>query len=530
MAGAADHCGAAETAWRRTAAVEEMAQHAGTAASDGSESVSATGQAGMETGSSAGGAASAATVFECFRTDAGYDAAATAASGRTTMKRSVGGPLILIAIGLLFLLNNLNPGFSIGAFLSQYWPFLLIVAGVVGLIEVLANASSGYDPARRHLRLGWIFWPLVIFGVFVWRGPAHVRFPNFGHGGVGIFGAEYEYDVNASAPAAGFSRVVLDSTLGSLNIKGEGDGDVKIAGRRTIHAFNKSDADRANEQSPVRIDRQGDLLIVRTEDSQGGSISSTVDLDITVPKRFDVEARGRAGDLSVDEIDGSVSIANGHGDIRLGNIGKDVRIEATRSSLIRAVDVKGNFDMDGRGSDVQLENIAGPATINGEYSGTLEFRNFAKSMHFRSSRTDFRVESIPGSIRMNLGDMKLENVGGPVHFQSASRDIVATDVTGELDLSVVRGDIQVTETKGPLPKMDIHSKNGNITLGIPEKASFDLEGRTSGGEVQNEYGAPLETATEHRSSSIRGVSNGTGGDTPRILLTTGRGTITVEKD
>ncbi|HWD98585.1 MAG TPA: DUF4097 family beta strand repeat-containing protein, partial [Bryobacteraceae bacterium] len=300
--------------------------------------------------------------------------------------------------------------------------------------------------------------------------------------------------------------------------------------RRTIHAFNKSDADRANEQAPVRIDRQGDLLIVRTEDSAGGSISSRVDLDITIPKRFDVEARGRAGDLSIDGVDGSVSIANGQGDVRLGNIGKDVRIEATRSSLVRAVDVKGNFDMDGRGGDVQLENIGGPATINGEYSGTLEFRNFAKSMHFRSARTDFRVENIPGSIRMNLGDMKLENVAGPVHFQSASRDIVATDVTGELDLSVTRGDIQVTETKGPLPKMDIHSKNGNITLGIPEKASFDLEGRTSGGEVQNEYGSPLETATGHRSGSIRGVSSGAGGDTPRILLTTDRGTITVEKD
>lgn len=484
----------------------------------------------MEANSSARAATTAAALYAGFRTNAGYDAAATAATGRTAMKRSVGGPLILIAIGLLFLLNNLNPGFSIGAFLSQYWPFLLIGAGVVGLVEVLANAGRGYDPTRHHLRVGWLFWPLLLFGFFVWRGPAHMRFPNFGHGGVGIFGAEYEFDVNDTAATAGVSRIVLDSALGSLSVKGDGDGDVKITGRRTIHAFNKSDADRANEQSPVRIDRQGDLLIVRAEDSMGGSISSTLDLDITVPKRFDVEARGRAGDLSIDDIDGSVSIANGHGDVRLGNIGKDVKIEATRSSLVRAAGVTGNFDMDGRGSDVQLENIGGDATINGEYSGTLEFRNFAKSMHFHSSRTDFRVENIPGSVRMNLSDMKLENVGGPIHFQSPSRDIVATDVTGELDLSVTRGDIQVTETKGPLPKMDIHSKNGNITLGIPEKASFDLEGRTSQGEVQNEYGSPLETATEHRSSTIRGAANGAGAETPRILLTTDRGTITVEKD
>jgi hypothetical protein len=108
-------------------------------------------------------------------------------------------------------------------------------------------------------------------------------------------------------------------------------------------------------------------------------------------------------------------------------------------------------------------------------------------------------------------------------------------VTGELNLSVDRGDIQVTQDKIPLPKMDIHSRNGNITLSIPEKAAFELEGRTSQGEVQNEYGSTLETSFEqarrhHRSSTIKGAGTISGADTPRILLTTERGTITVEKN
>jgi DUF4097 and DUF4098 domain-containing protein YvlB len=122
-----------------------------------------------------------------------------------------------------------------------------------------------------------------------------------------------------------------------------------------------------------------------------------------------------------------------------------------------------------------------------------------------------------------------------VHFQTGSRDIVASDVTGELDLSVDRGDIQVTQGKTPLPKMDIHSRNGNITLSIPEKSAFELEGKASQGEVQNEYGSTLETGIEqgsrhHRSTMIKGVGTISGTDTPRILLTTDRGTITVEKN
>src|SRR5581483_5040937 len=203
----------------------EVAQCTAGSADEPSEPVPTDSPAGaprVATGPSA--SATSAALQNRFRADARHDAASTAAAGRTAMRRSLTGPLVLITIGLLFLFNNLNPGFSIGAFISQYWPFLLIGAGVIGLIEVLANASRGYDPNRRGFRLAWIFWPVLLFGVLSWHGRAHMPLLNWGRGGVGIFGAEYEYDVNASAPSTGVTRIVLDSTRGSLNVKGDGDG------------------------------------------------------------------------------------------------------------------------------------------------------------------------------------------------------------------------------------------------------------------------------------------------------------------
>ena len=44
---------------------------------------------------------------------------------------SLMGGLILIALGLLFLADNLLPGFSFG----EYWPVLLIVIGVGVLLR-----------------------------------------------------------------------------------------------------------------------------------------------------------------------------------------------------------------------------------------------------------------------------------------------------------------------------------------------------------------------------------------------------------
>jgi DUF4097 and DUF4098 domain-containing protein YvlB len=174
---------------------------------------------------------------------------------------------------------------------------------------------------------------------------------------------------------------------------------------------------------------------------------------------------------------------------------------------------------------VQLENIAGEVTVKGEYSGTLEFQTLARSLHFQSEKSDFRVEGVPGTIKMDSSDLTLRNVIGPVHFSTTSRDIDATDITNGLELSLRRGDINVTQTKSPLPKMDLHTDSGNLTVAIPEKAGFDLDGKTGRGEASNDFGDPLKAEQDGRSSTIRG-KQGTG---PEIRISTDRGELTVKK-
>ena len=67
-------------------------------------------------------------------------------------------------------------------------------------------------------------------------------------------------------------------------------------------------------------------------------------------------------------------------------MGGNVRMDVSRSDLIRAMDVKGRIDLQGRGSDVELENIAGQVTISGSFSGSLNFKNLAKPLQFEGTR------------------------------------------------------------------------------------------------------------------------------------------------
>ena len=127
---------------------------------------------------------------------------------------------------------------------------------------------------------------------------------------------------------------------------------------------------------------------------------------------------------------------------------------------------------------------------------------------------------------LDLGEVKMDNVIGPVRFTTGSRDIEINDVTNSLELTLDRGDIQLTQSKSPMPKMEVRTRNGDISLSAPEKAGFDLDGRTAQGEASNDFGTPFDQKSDGRGATIKGKT----GAGPQVILNTARGTLTVKKN
>ena len=441
--------------------------------------------------------------------------------------RSITGPIILVLIGIVFLLNNLGTNFGFWSLFSDYWPVLLIIVGVIGLAEVLFHTSRGSTPPSRPMG-GAGLWICVVVLIVIFtsaqRG-ANIRI--FDGQNFTLLGHDREYEINATEPGAGISRVLLESPRGDVTIHGEEAGEIHVTGHKSIRAYNSADADRANTETKVRMEKQGDLLTIRIDPAvRGSSTTLSADLNITLPKSVSLEMRGHNGDVSIGNIAGSVSLTTGRGDLRVNNVGNNVRLESTRSGLVKVSGVKGNLEVNGRGNEVQIEDIQGETSINGEYSGTLEFRALAKQFHFKSQRSDLSVAQIPGSVILDLGDLRLENAVGPVRFTTASRDVHATDISNSLELNVDRGDIQIDQTKSPVPQIDIRSRHGDVTLSLPEKAGFDLDGQTRQGEVTNSFGSSIQTKSAGRGSTIAGRS----GSGPRVSVITDRGSITLRKN
>ena len=242
--------------------------------------------------------------------------------------------------------------------------------------------------------------------------------------------------------------------------------------------MNQTEADRGNQGYAARNrGRRATPFTVRTGNQDHGfrptdAFRKTWKSHCAPEPCISVEVHGNNGDYEVSEVNGTVELQGDHSDVRLNKIGGDVRVELQRSDLVRAADLKGKLDLQGKGADIELENITGEVTINGSYSGNLEFKNLAKPLHYESPNTDLRVAALPGQITMDLGELTGNNLVGPVHLVTKSKDVKIEDFTNSLELETERGDIELQPRHLPLAKIEARSHSGQITLALPEKGGL----------------------------------------------------------
>jgi hypothetical protein len=436
-------------------------------------------------------------------------------------RRSFTGPLLLLLIGAFFLWRNLHPEAPLFDLAAQYWPFVLIAWGLLRLIEVVVLRHRGPTFTGGEVVLV-VF--ICIVGSGLWEGHQHGLRYDFG--GM-VIGESFDYPISAQAPAAGMSRITFENPRGNIKVTGADTQEVTMTGRKEVHAWNRNDADQTNNNTPVEIVPQGDRLLIRTnQDRAQDSNHISDDLEVTVPRGMTVEARGRTGDIEVNEVAGDVEVVTNRADVRLSHIGGNARLEVGHSDVIRAIDVKGKLDLQGRGSDVNLENVAGQVTVNGAYSGALEFKNLAKPLQFEGAfNTELHVQAVPGRLNMDRGEVTASGLTGPVRLVTRSRDVKLEQFTQSLELETEHGDVEL-QPAFPVPSIDARSGFGRIDLVLPSKSVFDLQATAERGEVVNDFGPPIEKEVEGRRATLKGKV----GDGPAIRITANRGSVSVRKE
>jgi DUF4097 and DUF4098 domain-containing protein YvlB len=444
---------------------------------------------------------------------------------------SVTAPLVLIAVGVVFLIHALSPSFQIGDLLWLYWPYLLILWGVIALIEVCVRFAGNRPVPTNGVSGG--AWGLVVVICIVGAASNEIHRPDAWWHNVGFdrgmeaFGEEHEYSIDPQEKSVGAApHLIIENFRGDAKITGSDVAAISLSGHKTVQSFEARAADDTNGRTPVEIVQEGNNVIIRCHQDRADSRSRVVtNLEISLPKGASVEAVGTVGDFDISSISGDVDVSSANAGIRLQDIGGNIKLDTRRSDLIRCSDVKGTVDLRGHGADVELLKIAGLVTVSGDYSGTVSLRELAQPVRVASMRTRLDAQQVLGEIRFDRGSLTGQNVIGPVKLITHSTDVTLDGFTAGLELTVDRGDIDLRPQGVPLGKIAVHNRSGNIELALPEAARFALNASTDHGDIDNQFGGDLKESSEGHGAKLEG----TVGAGPDVSLVTQHGSITVRK-
>jgi DUF4097 and DUF4098 domain-containing protein YvlB len=445
-------------------------------------------------------------------------------------RRSIAGPLVLIVIGLVFLLRNMGVRLPIWHWFGHWWPLLLILWGVIRLVEHSMAQREGYR--RSVVGAGSVF--LLILIVIVGLS-AHYS-SDIDWGGVrdqiqmdndlgGMFGTAYTFDdtVQQSFPAKGTLRVVCDH--GSLNISPSDDNTLRVVVHKKLYAQNQNDANKYNDGTRPQITVTGSAVLLNANTNGAGEHGVESDMDIFVPHDAMVDVASKRGDVNINTRKSDVRVTLQHGDVMLDEITGAAKINLDKGS-IRASNIGGDLDIEGHIDNVTVDECGGAVHLSGDFFQDMRLSKIARTVTFKSSRSDMEIASVPGEIEIASDSVRGNEINGPSRVVTRSKDIHLEAVSGDLQIETSNGDIEVHATnKLPVGRMTITGKHGDITLTLPANAGFQIEATTRKGDISSDFGAIKVSETNGKSEASGTVGNGSA----KLQITADTGDIRISK-
>ena len=427
-------------------------------------------------------------------------------------RRSLAGPFVLIVVGTVFLMGTMRI-LSIGRLahlFANYWPALLIVWGVIKLVEHQRAQREG----TRAPGIGGggvvLVVMIVAFGLIAtqlehldWSGirdHMNIDDPDFS----GIFGESYNFNdhLEQDFPASASLKVI--DTHGAVSVHASDDNRITVVVRKRVGADNQNDADKYDRETKPTIIAIGGLVTVDAKAEASGDHPVETDLDISLPRKVQVSITSRRGDVKVSGRDGGVDISAQHSDTAVEDVNGNVKVSQEKGS-VKIEQINGDVHVQGRVNEVSVADIKGAVQLDGEFQESIKLARITKTVTFKSSRTDMEFSRIEGTLDLDSDELHAEQITGPLHLTTRSKNIRLEQVSGDVRLQDDNGAVEVGMRT--LGNVQIDNRNGDVQLSLPDKAGFRLDARTRDGEIQSDFAELKVNNDEHEAKASGSVGN-----------------------
>jgi hypothetical protein len=427
--------------------------------------------------------------------------------------RSFAGPIVLIVIGGIFLLGNLHmlSWQRMWHLFAHYWGALLILWGVLKLIEHYRAQHEGVR--APGIGAGGILLAvlIVVFGLIAtqvdrvnWSGvrdQINLNDDDFSN----IFGDTYNFNDHLEQVfPAGDGLKVIDNH-GAVSVHASDDNKITVVVRKRVGAESQSDADKFNDETKPTITTIGGLVTLDAKVEGAGDHAIETDLDISVPRKVPVSIISRRGDVTLADRDGNVDVSSQHSDATVEDVNGNVKVSVEKGS-VKVEQITGDVHIEGRMNEVAVSDVKGAAQLDGEFQESVKLERISKTVTFKSSRTDMEFSRIDGSLNLDADELHAEEITGPLHLTTRSKNLQLDQVSGDVRLQNDNGSIELGMRT--LGNIQIDNRNGDIQLSVPDKAGFRLDAHTRDGEIQSDFPELSVNNDEHESRASGTLGNG----------------------
>jgi len=427
--------------------------------------------------------------------------------------RSFAGPFVLIVVGIVFLLGTMRilSVAKLAHLFANYWPVLLILWGVIKFIEHMQARREGTRASGIGAGGVLLVVMIVMFGLVSnqvdrhwsgWREEMNFDDSDF----KGIFGGDtFNYNDHLEQNFPGDATLKVINNHGAVSVHASDDDKITVVVRKRVAADSQGDADKYNTETKPTISACGGLVTLNANVEAGDHPVQT-DLDISLPRKAPVTINTRRGDVTISGRAGNVDISAQHSDTSVEDISANVKVSQEKGT-VKVQQVSGDVQVGGRISEVTVADIKGSAQLEGEFQESVKLERIAKTVTFKSSRTDMEFSRIAGSLDLDSEDLRADEITGPLHLSTRSKNIRLDAVSGDVRLKDDNGTVELTMRT--LGNVQIDNRNGDVQLAVPDKAGFRLDASTrNGGEIQSDF-SELKINNDDRESRASGsVGNG----------------------
>lgn len=320
--------------------------------------------------------------------------------------------------------------------------------------------------------------------------------------------------------AGGLVRV--ETPYGDVRVRTAASGTGSMRALVVAHGKTAEDARARLERGRVVIDeRDGGVAISFDFPVEKGRVTAepapTVDFELEVPAGMRLELSSSSGDISATAGPfGSSSLKSNYGDVAIENVRGDVRVSSSSGKVALARHSDGTAEVRTNYGDVSLADVDATNLVAHTSSGDVVAEKIAAAeLKLDSNYGDVRIRGARGTLtaHSSSGEVVIEDATGAVSANSNYGEVAVDGVLRMVTAHSSSGEVKIRARAGSTIESAwrIDSNYGGVSLAAPADLAFELEAKTSYGDV--EVGYPIELppgTTTKKGSRLRGKVNGGG--------------------